>query len=270
MSKDKLKSFIKSSLNQEAKFNINHFANPSDRKNDAYGLFGTNIDPYILTKKRSSTIEAKLDRLNSLLETKLKIVGCGSSRCTYILDSKKLIKAAKKVSGIAQNEAEYSFYKNNPMLHSFIPTIFKTDGKNNIWMIVELVNPFDDKDNERWYDLMGFEFGFLYPTADAMVVENISNRDEVSEYVLDGYQKHYGSSPQAQERMVELTESFTAQLDALMDFVNKAIKPLAKTKLLLGDVAGVLENWGMTADGRVVLLDTGYTEKVSDTFYSEQ
>lgn len=270
MSKDKLKSFIKFNLNQEAKFNINHFANPADRKNDAYGLFGTNIDPYVLSKKRSSTIETKLDRLNELLGTKLKMVGCGSSRCTYVLDSKKLIKAAKKVSGIAQNEAEYSFFKNNPMLHSFIPTIFKTDGKNNIWMIVELVNPFGDNDGGRWYDLMGFEFGFLYPTSDAMVVEKITNRDEVSEYVLDGYKKHYGNSPQAQERMIELTQSFTEQLDALMAFVNDAIKPLSKTKLLLGDVAGVLENWGMTADGRIVLLDTGYTEKISDAFYSEE
>lgn len=272
MTNKSLKSFIKLKLNQEAKFNINDFANPAELDKDKFGLFGTNIDPYVVTDKRGKTIEGKLERLNDVLRQKLQMLGCGSSRCTYILDSKKLIKAAKNIKGIAQNEAEFSFFKKNPTLHSILPTVFKTDGKNNVWMIVELVNPFNEDSYDKWYDATGFEYGFLEPVAMAMIYEKITEISEIFEYYKT-YQEKYGTQGLQDKGLPptdEIAEAFKEHLNYVIEFVNTKIKLLTKAQLAMGDLTSSLENWGITADQRLVLLDSGFTEKVSDSFYPQE
>lgn len=162
----------------------------------------------------------------------LKFLGAGSSRATFILNSKKVLKiATKRLKGRAQNKAEVDIIT-NPNHKSALTQIYDLDADNYNWIVSDLVRPISNED--EFFKLTSLDFDDFYDS-------------------LFGSHPKAGYYYSAKEDEHPLTKS-TAHL-------------IKTTKLMPGDLMDV-EHWGKTADGRVVLYDYGFTTEVYDTFYS--
>lgn len=158
-------------------------------------------------------------------------MGRGSSRATFLLGSRKILKLAKNQAGIGQNEAEVDVYT-NPSTKGITTKIFEYDPKYN-WLVAELVRPLKSGDFERMTRWGFDEFG-----------SSLANV------------KAFGMTPRAKEDIP----------NHMKKFFDDVIQVIKSGELELSDLR-VEDHWGKTADGRIVLLDYGYTNDVKNQHY---
>ena len=173
------------------------------------------------------------DEAEEYLNNHGKEFGEGSARKTYLIDSSKILKLAKGTKGIAQNEAEVSVYT-NPNVRSVVAKIFDYHPDFR-WVISELVRPMEaSRAGARDFSrLTGLDFN-----------EFISDLDRLSAYSseeIDG-------------------------LEHFSDFHKAVLQMMNHESVLLADMRE-LEHWGKTSDGRVVLLDYGYTKETAKLYW---
>lgn len=159
----------------------------------------------------------------------LKPMGRGSSRMTYLLSSRKILKIAKNDAGLSQNEAEVDVFT-NPSTKDVVARIFDYDPQNK-WLVSELVKPLSWDQFEhitRW----GWQ-----------------------EFVDCLKSKLQGGGFQEKDVPQHMRKWF-----------NAVVEMAQANKLSLGDLK-VDNHWGKTADNRVVLLDYGLTYDVGDKHY---
>lgn len=196
------------------------------------------FDPKILSNKERFPLFS--DRV-AYVSKYLRLLGEGSSRAAYLLDSKRVLKVAINAKGISQNQAELDVMT-QPGVGHIVAKIFSYDPQY-IWLVSEIVRPLDDEN--EFHDLTGVpwyffsRFAFLTTKKHNKWQENISRVRSDFSYMDEMRFKKYIETP----------------------WFIKALDGLEKTKLVEGDIA-MLSHWGKTPEQRVVLLDYGFTEDV--------
>lgn len=173
----------------------------------------------------------RLTRLDDMLDyahKNLEELGFGSSRSVYRLTGTRVIKIANTLSkGVAQNKAEMDIFT-DPQTAPIVTKIFDYDTKFR-WLISEVVRPL--REQEDFQEIIGITWPDFY------------------EILTQTY---------------EIPDNWDLD-DEQTEFLNSALSLGTKNKLMSGDLA-VLGHWGKTADGRLVILDYGYTREVQQLY----
>jgi hypothetical protein len=161
-------------------------------------------------------------------DTFLEKLGRGSSRAAYLLTSKTVLKVAINEKGLAQNEAEVDVFT-NPKSRLIVAKIHKADDQYK-WVISDLVNPVNTANQFNGGSNVDIEWPeFL----------------DILQRGLRGKQKINNESK----------------------FFNSVLDTAKENDLLYGDLSQ-LDHWGKSPDGRIVLLDYGFTGEVWGKHYS--
>lgn len=196
------------------------------------GKFG---DKFNLNKfKTLDGIHIMLEYAGSFLE----LLGEGSSRKAFLLSGKYVLKIALNEKGIAQNQAELDVFT-NPQSQQVVAKVYAYDPKYQ-WLISDLVKPIDNV--EEFQQLSGTDWRTFC--------------DDVNRGMRN--------------QSVEPNDS---------KFVKAVVNTALKNNMLRGDIVqqnhsisptdDVLGHWGKTPNGRLVLLDYGFTHEVWAAHYSK-
>lgn len=168
----------------------------------------------------------------------LDVLGTGSSRSAYLLRSKRVLKIALNEKGLAQNEAELDVFT-NPRSKPIVAKVYDADAHQR-WLVSDLVRPVANV--EEFKSLTGLDWV-----------------DEFGPLVSAGIQAGRAApdSPALVKAIVD-----TARENNLLS------ADIMQTDFSKGVNKNTLGHWGKTPDGRVVLLDYGYTAGVYITHYS--
>lgn len=183
----------------------------------------------------------------------LKQLGSGSSRDVYQYSTDKVLKITNEPSrGIAQNEAEVAAYT-HPATKDLVAKIFDFDDKNFYWLVSEAVRPLTRSDIRKHFDMgvspsMFFGNYFYYFMR---LVPDPSNKKEA---------EHAAENLNSEIIVDKLTPE-------AIDFFVKSLKFADHVGISRGDIPAE-EHWGVTAKGRVVMLDYGLTSEILNQFYT--
>lgn len=191
--------------------------------------------------------------------------GRGSSRSVYILSPKKVVKYGYNRAGVEQNKAEWEIF-NKAQFKEVFPKIYRVDG-NFKWVEAELVRPLDSE--EEFKSLTGVNFN-VYKF---ILIKEFGNESQIKKFIelqidkLEQMADDPRKRPPSDEGLSQLTEQIES-LTNLLD--NKTLLNLAssapKLELAVGDLMKI-SHYGKAADGRIVMLDYGFTNIVADTWY---
>ena len=182
----------------------------------------------------------------------LKFLGSGSSRHVFLLSSQKVLKVAYDQygdnigSGIAQNEAEVDVYT-NPLTKPIVAKIFDFD-PDYLYIVSELVRAATEADAKKLFGTR-----FFWPLL-TRVLETGAHDDQIAEQIARHFH-HLNVNPTSE------------QLGNLFNIIKTTLKLVNDNKLMHGDLT-TKEHWGMTSDGRIVLLDYGFTRQVARDHYN--
>lgn len=167
----------------------------------------------------------------------LEPLGQGSSRTVFVLTSKKVLKLARNPKGVAQNQAEIQVYT-DPATADAAAKIHDAD-EGGLWLISDMVRPV--KSQQEFETLTGVSW------------QEFS--DDLSGTISSQARKSGGA------KLRPDAAPFTRSV------YNMAEQGSARLKL--GDLTE-LDHWGKTPDGRVVILDYGFTEDVAVKHYPKE
>ena len=265
-------------------------------------------------EKLTERIRSKTFRMRDFIQAEsaieyadehLKKLGCGSSRCSYLLTPKTVLKVARddligqKVrggfeAGVAQNEAEY--HVSTGLMNDVVAKVLR---KSNTfeWIVSELVHQFKPDDTEdvthgipieRFEDIAGISFYDFSEVMSEMQYHDITPREALMKMLVDrdhedgdidwSWDDIYDLEPE--EFKEEFGESRKEAAEPYVEFVRKempkAIELLEGIKELVEDFGTKTadlehrpEHFGMTASGRLVVLDYGFDEQVKQSFYEQ-
>lgn len=169
------------------------------------------------------------------------VLGQGSSRIVYLVGSRTVLKwSIDDEKGPAQNEAEVELYT-NPKMKPIVAKIYDFDSKEYMWIVSELVK--EVKNYNEWERLTGVPLETAISYAESMA--------ELPQARSNHHQKEI--------------EMYNHKMEG-NKFVETLIQVMRDTDLYSGDLYDY-QHWGKTTDGRVVILDYGFTENVRDKFY---
>lgn len=199
----------------------------------------------------------------------LPYMGVGSSRVVYALSTGKVLKIAINDKGVAQNEAEHEVSR-DPSLKYIGARVYETD-PNYYWSVMEVAKIYESgtqlkldlgipKDlSERWgytidkaiYDLRSI-YNLGYDVEDVIDKrydsDGLGDGDPEFDEDKEAFRKFLENPPKGLLALVDLTEG-----------------GLGGHSLEMGDI--VTDHFGKTADGRVVLIDYGFTTGVAEEYY---
>lgn len=169
----------------------------------------------------------------------LERLGAGSSRAVYAFSPGRVLKIAlERGRGPAQNKAEVDVYT-NPATRPIVTAIYD-EGANYRWIISDIVRPLA---MDYWSEEEGYD--------DFKSLSGISWRDLWRGIRVTDQRPAYDEEE--------------ARLAAHP--LVKAVASLMKANDLLKADLERMDHWGKTADGRLVILDYGYTRDVRDKHY---
>ena len=239
----------------------------------------------------------------SYAKSKLKVLGSGSSRIAFLLNNRTVLKMAPPAGryddqatqrGWAQNDAEVDAFT-NPKMQPILAKLYDFDKVNYNWVIAELVRPLSEKEFYRRIGIGSSGVAIM-----ASIYINDANGDlekakmDVDEDIERDQKKLDSAKAKlaAAEKALAAGESSkalgTSNITLKRDWVKFAERQLEKEKevrnalhseffqlvteleIEFGIISGdtmLPEHWGNTADGRVVLLDYGFTKDVSAKLY---
>lgn len=169
-------------------------------------------------------------------ETRLSLIGCGSSRCAFDYGSNLVLKVARprpsgnvqsgagEAIGTAANEAEVEVFT-HPETKPVVAAIHDFDSKYR-WLLVESVDAFST--DSQFKSITGYSLKDFI--------------DTLIEYA-DGYLTRG-----------EVLEMFDDDLaDGVVGMIRNGLSP--------GDLKKP-DHWGLAPDGRLVILDYGWNEEI--------
>lgn len=208
------------------------------------------------------------------LERHAKFLGTGSSRAAFQLGPKHVLKIANtraydEVSpkGTAQNEMEVDVYT-NPKTKPVVAKVFDY-GPDYIWIVAEYVKPL----NGNFQKELGFN-QLALERAVELLQRHDGDKDKTEKYI-DKSLARWKSKLQSGEVP---PDELQYKIDSIKDFeeAHKALQhPIVFYIWHLIKDVGVdfsdlvrSEHWGTTSDGRLVVLDYGFTTEIADKFYT--
>ena len=209
-------------------------------------LRGFNLNHF----KKLPTNLAKMNYAKSILPH----MGSGSARTVYAVSGDKVLKIAMNQKGIAQNKAEVDVFLEMDRA-GFGAAVAKTidyDPKYH-WILSEAVQPLSRGSTGVFEKATGIPFSFF-----GFVMRNLRT---TSLKDIESIAKNYSLS--WEERIA--LEDLAKKPPILMRGLEYAMNHL---NLLIDDLT-FLTHYGKTADGRIVLLDYGFTRDVEMWHYRE-
>jgi len=193
----------------------------------------------------------------------LPYMGRGSSRVVYALSTGKVLKISRDERGLAQTEAEVSVWT-NPSTKEVAAQVFDFDPDFN-WSVMEIAKTFKDPYSNYKASLeqeLGIPtaYGVTFTIGD-IVNELLSDRSDG--IATESIQDKLAELPRGQE--IVLRKRLEKYLENPHPFVDKIADLVHNNDLDTGDI--VSDHFGKTADGRIVLIDYGFTEAVAEEFY---
>ncbi len=166
-----------------------------------------------------------------------KELGAGSSRIVYDMgNTGKVLKIALNNKGVAQNKEELEITKKIHSSYPEYPIVTKVYGHDNssepTWLVSEKVRPIENSDITRETKGVLRSMDQLTDIFQSMMGENIYN---------------------------------LARSNPDVNFF-KGLQAIPEVGMLSGDLV-VSYHWGVTEDGRIVVLDYGFTRDVADKHY---
>lgn len=180
------------------------------------------------------------DKIFDFLDgTGLKQVGKGAARTVFSLDGgHKVLKVAQDWAGLEQNKAEMAVCGSAKAM-GLVPEVFAAESDpGGLWIVQEQVKPATPG---VFKQIAGFDL----QTA-AMVYHKMETHGE-----------KYLQSPEAIKNYGNVISS---------TLFHKLIKVIKDCDFVFYDILKV-SNWGVV-DGRVVIVDTGFTNAVNDFIYA--
>lgn len=181
-------------------------------------------------------------------DDRLRRLGSGSSRIAYKVDDQKVIKIAKNQKGLAQNEKEMDWGRNN---YGVFGIIYEADTEHNTWIEMELASKARAADFKR---LLG-----------------VSWKDTVSliQYIYSQTsQCHFQMA--FDERIKKLYE--TLIVDEVSEFFLSLNMYIFDYQPWTINDWTVLSNWGIVLrNGKeeLVIIDDGLSEEVWNNYYQK-
>lgn len=198
---------------------------------------------------------------------RLQLLGQGSSRAAYVYNSKLCLKIAMNPAGVHQNLTEIGISKIGKYNEIIAKVVrHSNDGR---WLLSELVVPFEIKDYDDEVDFIASEKEF---EDKAKVPFRIMMRG-ISEGVPEKYHPYFSEDQYKFEKM-------NTEFDTYEDYIkNKPMEEIERKVELAKELINkigvkasdiwVPYQWGRTADGRIVLLDYGFTDAVYKQHYNK-
>jgi len=196
-----------------------------------------------------------LQECNDYADSRLKVLGWGSSRNVYLLSSIKVLKIAKMKShtisgdagaGMAQNQAEVEVSK-NPRLKNVVVKVYDSDPIFK-WIISDLVHQFDGDTQ------MARALKISEPPEKGMISRSLVD----IEILIKRITKYDEGIDELMDYEPQDVEAFSEFIEGIRDLVDRE-------DLHPGEFDS--DHFGKTRDGRVVLYDYGGTRKVIRKFY---
>lgn len=220
-----------------------------------------------------------LDPKIAYAESVLPMMGMGSSRIVFALSGGKVLKIARNPKGLAQNEAEQDIYT-DPNTKPVIARIFDAD-PNNEWVIAEIVQPLP-ANRAAWEAATGFDFATFGDVLNDWEDKGMPDENGYLQGIVQAWQARLNDlvlKGQQQGQLYKVTQR------RLKNYIRIAKSPLVKgvmnlvrQGLVVADLAhldkektsdNVIGHYGKTIDGRIVLLDYGYTGEVWAKHYDK-
>jgi hypothetical protein len=201
-------------------------------------------------------------------------MGVGSSRAVFALSGGKVLKIAINKAGFAQNRAEYDIFR-DPRTKNVVTAIYDKDATFS-WLVSEIANPLRSPD--QFAQLTGITFATYVDIIRGWdSSEDQSNPDAYLQQVVAKWQDRLEDIRDHSSRQIFLVTQRRVE-----QYQKAAQSPFVKTMMMLvseslsvGDVARIddptdttIGHYGYTADGRVVLLDYGFTREVAGSHYT--
>lgn len=167
-------------------------------------------------------------------------IGNGSSRIVFQISDERVLKVAKNQKGIAQNEAEGEWGKQN---YDVFPTLYNVDD-NYIFLETEYVLPCKKEDFPHVLNISFEEFQDFIKCA------------------YNSYARRPMYTNMSQERYVELLEN-NENLYSINTYLADYQLENVADLLRLANLGLVRRN----GEERIVILDDGLTEEIFNTYY---
>lgn len=210
----------------------------------------------------------KLQSTEQMLEyaaNNLQELGRGSSRAAFLLSNRYVLKVALPESGakgVGQNKGELSVWT-NPASKGVVTAIQDADPEGR-WIVSEIARPLSSE--EEFQKLTGVPWDqFVSILKNYQTIED--DFEEIDQGLKVWNRRLKNAQASGDEAATQRIASKVQQLNARKENLQKMLNsPIVKGALSLIQNAGVqrgdilfVDHWGKTADGRVVLLDYGFT-----------
>ncbi|MFA6049704.1 MAG: hypothetical protein WC761_00635 [Candidatus Paceibacterota bacterium] len=214
-----------------------------------------------LFKQMRDPIERERYAMNNLTH-----LGEGSSRTVYALSSGKVLKLAfgeKYEAGKAQNEAEVEL-TTNPRIKPVLAMVYDF-APDYSWLISEITRPFKSYDFEQAIGLDSRMFEVLlmrvirYGKPLDKALEEIKAEAETK---IQSYEKW-----KIENGKQTLKDLETINLPKITRLFNGLSELVRTINLDLDDLMRS-DHYGLTGDGRVVVIDYGYNKEIGRQFYA--
>lgn len=209
-------------------------------------------------------------------EQNLPVMGTGSSRAVFALSGGKVLKIAINQAGYAQNRAEYDIYR-DPRTSGAVTKIFDWDKMKFAWLVSEIANPL--RSTEQFKQLTGITFATYVDVIASWSKSEGLSPDQFFQQIIARWQDKLDDMEGHTSRQIYLVTQRRVQ-----EYTKASQSPFVRTMMMLveeslavGDVARIdspeentVGHYGYTADGRVVLLDYGFTREVAEKHYDDE
>lgn len=191
-----------------------------------------------------SEIQSFRGRFNYCTQHLGKHIGKGSSRATFQIDDEKVLKLAWNNKGMGQNIAEMQTYT-----ASIFPNVYDYD-ENGKWIISEFVLPAKSQDFKHCFGMTFQQFASFISAS--------------GKYRFGG--RYWNAMPENEWiSYLENNEELSEFDDYIGNYGNHGFTPV-------GDMTRLC-NYGLThrnGEATIVLLDSGLTEDVWNTYYKRK
>lgn len=207
--------------------------------------------------KKLQTLEQKFQYAANNLQQIGKGEAAGGSRAAFVLSNRYVLKVARPEraeAGLAQNKAEVSVF-DNTAAKPLVPTIYDMDPQYH-WIVSEIANPVASAaDFEK---LSGISWSLFED-----IIRNYKDPNKVLQAEI----------AEKQQAVDIWTRRGNKQKADQFQNIVKTLQSALQNKIVTGSLglinqAGVmpgdiweLKHWAKTADGRLVIIDTGFTRE---------
>lgn len=204
------------------------------------------------------------DQILDYISSRLPIIGEGTTRVVFAVNTHRVIKVAKNTNGYLQNAAELEMYT-NPYSSKVVTKINNVGqvGTNLVWLSCDLLKPIQTEEEFEKKSGLCWKTYIRAISAVAKKIERPTN-----EIIELEYQKEYKRYEKIKETGtygdVEACYFELSCIKAIKnsDFFNSIVSAMKHSGLMPGDLMEY-DHYGVNPEGKLLLLDYGLTQEVA-------